>query len=430
MAASPIQTPHPTRRSDAQIVHDLLRLQKATQKISSTLDIDLLMDKIVHEVAESFGCLETSVWLADHRRGDMVLAGVQGCTVHQKGHRFKIGEEGMVGWVAANGRTRYAPDVTLDEFYIRCEPETKSEIVVPLRAPAVHGDRDHGRGEIIGAFVAGHPELDGFTGWQRQLLEGLAEHIAIAVHNARRFRREQKVNEAGAREAAEARIVQEALLPKASPFAPGFSVQGRSLPAGAVGGDWYDFIPLSDGKWGIVLADVSGKGMAAALLMSATRAALRSMADTCFGPGGVLQKLNRQLMTDMPAGRFVTMIFGIFDPAARKLTFANAGHPWPIHANGAEAHALATERGLPLGISESFYSEVDVELTPGSRLLFYSDGISEAENHAAEEYGQERIFAQLNNEDICADTLLEDIKRFAGGRAQHDDATVILIRAE
>ncbi|MDP9267495.1 MAG: SpoIIE family protein phosphatase [Acidobacteriota bacterium] len=422
MAASPEPSAFPVRRPDAQIVRDLLKLQKAAQKISSTLDIDVLMDKIVHEVAATFGCLEASVWLADHGRGEMVLAGVRGCTTHKKGHRFKIGEEGMVGWVAAHGRTRYAPDVTLDEFYIRCEHDTRSEIVIPLRA----------RGEMIGAFVAGHPELDGFSGWHRQLLEGLADQIAIAVDNASRFRHEQSVNEAILREAAEARVVQEALLPKASPFAPGFSVQGCSLPAGAVGGDWYDYIPLSEGKWGIVLADVSGKGMAAALLMSATRAALRSMADTCFGPGGVLQKLNRQLVSDIPAGRFITMIFGIFDPAARKLTFANAGHPWPVFAsaNGSGTQALPTERGLPLGINESFYSEVDVELTPGSRLLFYSDGISEAENPAGDEYGQERIFAQLDREDVCADTLLEDIKRFAGGRAQHDDATVILIRAE
>jgi len=285
---------------------------------------------------------------------------------------------------------------------------------------------------MIGAFVAGHPELDGFNHWQRELLEGLAVQIAIAVDNASRFRREQSVNESIAREAAEARIVQEALLPKASPFAPGFSVQGRSLPAGAVGGDWYDFIPLSDGKWGIVLADVAGKGMAAALLMSATRAALRSMADTCFGPGGVLQKLNRQLMSDIPAGRFITMIFGIFDPAARKLTFANAGHPWPVFvsAKGSRAQTLPTERGLPLGINESFYSEVDVELAPGSRLLFYSDGISEAESSNGEEYGPERIAAQLDREGICADSFLEGIKRFADGRPQHDDATVILIRAE
>src|SRR5258706_8876246 len=207
----------------------------------------------------------------------------------------------MVGWVAANGRTRYAPDVTLDEFYIRCEPETKSEIVVPLRAPGVQdngvqGSGDHGRGEIIGAFVAGHPELDGFTGWQRQLLEGLAEHIAIAVHNARRFRREQKVNEAGAREAAEARIVQEALFPKASPFAPGFSVQGRSLPAGAGGGGWVAFIPPSGRQVGIALADVSGKGMGGAPLMFPPPPAPRSMAGTPFGPGGGVPQIHPPLV--------------------------------------------------------------------------------------------------------------------------------------
>jgi phosphoserine phosphatase RsbU/P len=421
MAATPIPIPSgPPRRADAQVVRDLLKLQKAAQKLTSVLDIDLLMDKVVHDVSEAFGCIETAVWLSDHARGEMVLAGVRGCTIHGKGHRFKFGTEGMVGWVAANGRTRYAPNVDADPYYIRCEEATRSEIVIPLRV----------EGEMIGTFVAGHPELDGFPAWQRRLLEGLAEQIAIAVHNARQFRVQQSAHAAIAREAAEARIVQEALLPKASPFAPGFSVQGRFLPAGFVGGDWYDYIPLSDGKWGIVLADVAGKGMAAALLMSAARAALRSMADTCFGPGGVLQKLNRQLIADMPPGRFITMVFGIFDPAARKLTFANAGHPWPIHANGAEAHALATERGLPLGIAESMYSEVEVELTPGSRLLFYSDGISEAINEQDEEYGQERIFAQLNREGICADTLLEEINRFAGGRPQHDDATVILIRAE
>src|SRR3954470_3499119 len=259
MSASPTPSAAHTRRPDAQIVRDLLKLQKATQRISSILDLDLLIEKVVHEVVATFGCIEASIWLADHARGDMVLSGVRGCTFHKKGHRFKIGEEGMVGWVAAHGRTRYAPDVLLDEYYVRCENETRSEIVIPMRAPG-----DQGHDKMIGAFVAGHPEVDGFTGWQRELLEGLAEHVAIAVDNASRFRREQSVNEAVAREAAEARIVQEALFPKASPFAPGFSVQGRSLPAGAVGGDWYDFIPLADGKWGIVLADVAGKGMAAA----------------------------------------------------------------------------------------------------------------------------------------------------------------------
>jgi sigma-B regulation protein RsbU (phosphoserine phosphatase) len=421
MAASPSAfIPVSTRRPESQVVRDLLKLQRTAQRITSILDIDELMDKIAHEIVETFGAIEASVWLRDRARDEMFVAGVRGCTAHVKGHRFKIGKEGMVGWVAAHGRTRYAPDVTLDPHYIGCEEATRSEIVIPLLT----------NGELIGVLCTGHMELDGFSEWQRQMLEQLAEQIAAAVHNARQYQREQSLRVEREREADEARIVQESLLPKTSPFAPGFAIQGRALPAGAVGGDWYDFIPLSDGKWGIVLADVSGKGMAAALLMSATRAALRSMADTCFGPGGVLQKLNRQLMNDFPAGRYVTMVFGIFDPAQKKLTFANAGHPAPLLRQDGVVRALPTEKGLPLGIAAGSYSEVDVELKPGTRVLFYSDGISEAVNAGDEEYGEERIMAELAKPELCGDLFMDDIKEFAGDRPQHDDATVILIRAE
>ncbi len=420
MAASPSVVHVPARRPEAQVVRDLLRLQRAAQRITSILDIDELMDKIAHEIVDTFGAIEASVWLADHARGEMFVAGVRGCTVHTKGHRFKIGKEGMVGWVAANGRTRYAPDVTLDPHYVGCEEATRSEIVIPLRT----GD------QLIGVLCTGHEELDGFSEWQRQMLEQLAEQIAVAVHNARQYQREQSLRAAREREADEARIVQESLLPKASPFAPGFAVQGRTLPAGAVGGDWYDFIPLSDGKWGIVLADVSGKGMAAALLMSATRAVLRSVADECCGPAHVVEKLNRQLLADFPAGRFVTMVFGIFDPAQRKLTFANAGHPAPVMLQDGAVRALPTEKGLPLGIAAGSYSEVEVELKPGTRVLFYSDGISEALNADDAEFGEQRIMAELAKPVMCGDLLMDDIKKFAGDRPQHDDATVILIRAE
>src|SRR5512143_2524277 len=133
MAASLQPVVHTPRRSDAQVVRDLLKLQKTAQRITSILDIDLLMDKIAHEIVDAFGAVEASVWLSDDARGEMVVAGVRGCTVHTKGHRFKIGKEGMVGWVAANGRTRYAPDVMLDPYYVGCEEGTRSEIVIPLR---------------------------------------------------------------------------------------------------------------------------------------------------------------------------------------------------------------------------------------------------------------------------------------------------------
>ena len=133
-------------------------------------------------------------------------------------------------------------------------------------------------GELVGVFTASHHELDAFCSTQLRLLQGLCSHVAVAVQNARRFHDEHKRREQMTREAEEARSIQQALLPRTSPLIPGFCVSGLSIPAGAVGGDWYDYIPLPDGRWGLVLADVSGKGTAAALLMSTTRGMLRSLA--------------------------------------------------------------------------------------------------------------------------------------------------------
>ena len=230
------------------------------------------------------------------------------------------------------------------------------------------------------------------------------------------------------REANEARKIQEALLPRSSPYIPGFAVSGLSTPAGAVGGDWYDFIPFDDGRWGLVLADVSGKGTAAALLMSATRGILRSLATACC-PSEVLTKLNELLVNDFPSGRFVTMVYAILDPATRTLKFSSAGHLRPLLIENSHAQFLDTERGLPLGIGPGGYSEAQVQLAPGSRLLFYSDGITEATNPEDDEYGAERLEKHFRRTDASAESILEDVRTFANGAGLHDDATVILVKA-
>jgi sigma-B regulation protein RsbU (phosphoserine phosphatase) len=230
------------------------------------------------------------------------------------------------------------------------------------------------------------------------------------------------------REANEARKIQEALLPRSSPYIPGFAVTGLSTPAGAVGGDWYDFIPFNDGRWGLVLADVSGKGTAAALLMSATRGMLRSLAITCC-PSEVLNKLNQLLVNDLPSGRFVTMLYAILNPSTRTLTFASAGHLRPLLVEGSQARFLDTERGMPLGIGSGDYSQGQMQLPQGSRLLFYSDGITEATNPEGEEYGAERLEQHFRQTGTSAESILEDVRSFADGAGLHDDATVILVKA-
>ena len=324
----------------------------------------------------------------------------------------------MVGYVAATGQMRYAPDVRKDPYYIGCEESTLSEVAIPL----------HVEGKLVGVFTASHPELDAFPAEQLRLLQALCSYVAVAVHNARRFQQERDQREEMSREANEARKIQEALLPRSSPYIPGFAVTGLSTPAGAVGGDWYDFIPFDDGRWGLVLADVSGKGTAAALLMSATRGILRSLASACC-PSEVLTKLNQLLVNDFPSGRFVTMLYAILDPASRTLKYASAGHLRPLLIDSDDAHFLDTERGLPLGIGSGDYSEAQVQLAPGSRLLFYSDGITEATDPEDEEYGADRLEQHFRRADASAESILEDVRTFANGAGLHDDATVILVKA-
>ncbi|MGA8621747.1 MAG: GAF domain-containing SpoIIE family protein phosphatase [Candidatus Sulfotelmatobacter sp.] len=405
---------HPVRPDQ---IEELQKVQKAAQKITSILDLDQLIDNIVNDVAHSFGCVEAGVYLHDEEHGEMVLAGVHGCSVNHKGYRLKIGKEGMVGYVASTGQMRYAPDVRKDEYYVGCEHSTLSEVAIPLHV----GER------LVGVFTASHPALDAFPRQQLRILQALCDYVAVAVQNACRFQSERAVRENMNRDAQEARIMQQALLPKSSPYIPGYAISGLSVPAGAVGGDWYDFIPFPDGRLGLVLADVSGKGMAAALLMSATRGMLRSLAEACCTPGEVLTKLNGLLVEDFPAGKFVTLVYAVLDPATRVVTFANAGHLHPLFIDDNGAQFLDTERGLPLGISCGDYSETSVSLSRGSRLIFYSDGITEAVNADEQEYGLERLAAHAVSVGASAVSIIEDVRAFANGSGVRDDASVVFV---
>jgi phosphoserine phosphatase RsbU/P len=422
MAASPrplVSDTGAIRPVQLDQVEHLLKLQKWAQKITSILDLDELITKIVDDVAAAFCCVEATIYLHDEERGELEMAGVHGCTLHDKGSRLKVGKEGMVGYVASTGQMRYAPDVRKDPYYLACEESALSEVAIPLLVD----------GRLVGVFAASHHELDAFTREHLRWLQGLCEHVAVAVHNARRFQHERHQRQKMTQEAGEARAIQEALLPKSSPYIPGFAVSGLSIPAGAVGGDWYDFISFDDGCWGLVLADVSGKGTAAALLMSATRGMLRSLAQTCSGPGEVLTRLNRLLVEDFPSGKFVTMLLAVLNPSTRELTFSSAGHLRPLLVDELGARFLDSERGMPLGLGTGEFSESRVQLSKGSRLVFYSDGITEATGLSDEEYGADRMRDHVLQPGACAESILADVRTFANGEGLHDDATVIFVRA-
>ncbi|HYX69379.1 MAG TPA: GAF domain-containing SpoIIE family protein phosphatase [Terriglobales bacterium] len=399
------------RRVDA-----LVCLQKAAQQIGSILELDELLDTIVHRIAVDFGCIESGILLVE---GDQFhLAAVHGCTQAKKGARFPV-TEGLSGQVVATGTTYYAPDVTQELLYRACEPDTRSEVIIPLKV----GDR------IIGVFDASHHDVNAFPRGQIEILKALAAHIAVAVDNAQRIQRERRQMERVHEEHDEARRIQQNLLPRSAPALSGFQLEAECVPAGAVGGDWFDYIPLADGRWALVLADVSGKGVPAALLMSATRGIVRSLAPLASGPGEVLQRVNQMLVDDFPTGRYVTMIYAVLDPARRTLTFASAGHPWPLLCHGTDVRPLHTDAGMPLGLLPCEFTEHTVTFCHDFRLLFYTDGISEALNREEQEFGSGRLMEFVAAHDCSVSRLMQDIEEFSGRATPTDDATVILLRS-
>jgi sigma-B regulation protein RsbU (phosphoserine phosphatase) len=413
--ATPFPLPSPAlfqqRRVDA-----LVFLQKTAQDIGSILELDELLDTIVHRIAVDFGCIESSILLIEGDQFHMVA--VHGCTQSAKGEKWPV-TEGISGHVVATGAAYYAPDVSQELLYRPCEPNTRSEVIIPLKV----------RDRIIGVFGASHHELDAFPKAQIELLKALAGHIAVAIDNAQRIQHERRQVQQIQQEQSEASRIQRSLLPANAPFVPGFSLEAKCISAGAVGGDWYDYIPLSDGRWAMVLADVSGKGMPAALLMTSVRGMVRSLAPLAAGPAEVLSRVNKMLLDDVATGRYVTMIYGVLDPARRTFTFASAGHPWPLLCHGTDVRPLHTDAGMPLGLLPCNFTEHEVKFCHDFRLLFYTDGISEALNRKEEEFGRERLLEFVGNHDCDVADLLQDIQDFSGKSALEDDATVLLLRS-
>ncbi len=410
-----------TNEDQNQLIQDLFLLQRVAQRINSNLDLDALLEEIVNDVSQTFACSRLAVFLKEDQTNELVVGEDCGGDAEHyiKGERIKIGEFGIVGHVAATGETYYAPDVTLDPYYEVGDDQTRSEVAIPLRS----------HGQLIGVFNAEHKELDGFSPGRIQLLEALAGHVATAIENARMFQRERMEKERMLAELSEAQRIQQALFPGQPPAIPRFAIHGLCQPCQEVGGDWYDYIPLQDGRLAIVLADVSGKGMGAALLMSSTRTVLRMVAEGGLPPAEVLCRVNRVLLKDFPRAKFVTMVYALLDPKRGSIVFASAGHLPPLLVDASGAHFLETEAGLPLGIRERSFSERTIEMTAGSRLVFYSDGVTEAMNSSLEQYGETRLRDHVANPSASTQSVVNDVRTFTAGQSASDDVTVVMVQA-
>lgn len=235
-----------------------------------------------------------------------------------------------------------------------------------------------------------------------------------------------------------ARRIQASLLPEQLPAIPGWQVDAHWQPARAVGGDFYDFIEYPGGRFGLVIADVSGKGVPAALVMATTRSVFRAAAERLVSPGAVLEQVNHLLTSDMPPNMFVTCLYALFDPASGVLDFANAGHNLPCLCSPDGVVELRAT-GMPLGLLPGMtYEQRQAQLTPAHSLLMYSDGLTESHSPAGEMFGLPRLKSLLSQSHpprsqrrprrSLIPSLLDALSAFTGPTwDQEDDVTLLTL---
>ena len=256
------------------------------------------------------------------------------------------------------------------------------------------------------------------------LLEIIEREITEARAERRRDRRQERDFE-------EARLIQRGLLPTAFPQVPGVDVAVSWQPADGVGGDCFDTIGFG-GAIGVSVADIAGKGLPAALLMSNLQAAVRAFAQDATAPSSICASVNRLLCRNMAPGRFATFCYARVDAAARRLVYSNAGHNPPLHITAGGKLTPMTVGGMVLGVfPDTGYEQAELPLASGDRLVFYTDGITEARDAAGDEFGDERLMAAAldvrgRSAEAIKSALLDDVNTFTGGNFE-DDATLIVV---
>jgi serine phosphatase RsbU (regulator of sigma subunit) len=316
----------------------------------------------------------------------------------------------------------------LDSPALRAMKEADIKVVVPLVS----------QGELIGLLNLG-PRLSQqeYSADDRKLLNDLATQTAPAVQVAQLVRQQQQ--QAQERERIEqelrvARLIQQTLLPKAVPELGGWDVADFYQPAREVGGDFYDFLEFEDGHLGIIVGDVTDKGVPAALVMATTRTMLRASAQRLDSPGAVLRQVNDVLVPDMPPNMFVTCFYSILDPRSGRMRYANAGQDLPYQRHKGRAGDTSELRaGMPLGLMPGMsYEEKEAMLEAGDSILFYTDGLVEAHDPQREMLGIPRLQGFIGAHPGGApmiDFLLEELARFVGdGWEQEDDITLVTLQ--
>jgi sigma-B regulation protein RsbU (phosphoserine phosphatase) len=401
----------------------LLLLNEIARELTSILNLDELLGRIAELLRRLIDFQMFSILLLDDS-GEKLQHRFSlrfNENVHVK-HEIPLGR-GVVGTAAQTGQAVLVTDVSKDSRYVLLNPETRSELAVPL----IYKDK------VIGVLDLEHTRRGFFTDDHRRTMITLAAQVAIALENARLYEEVARQERRLERDLALARELQMRLLPQTLPKVPHLELAAKFIPARAIGGDLYDFIPYSLSRLGIVIGDVSGKGAPAAIYAALVSGILRSHAPIEPGPAEMLSAVNLSLAERRIEAQFVSIIYAVWDDENRTLMVANSGLPRPVFVHDGK-NSVIDAAGLPLGLfDDASYDEFTFKMKPGDMFVFFSDGILDARNRRGELFGRgrvEKIIAGCADKsaDCVVSSLFKAAAEHSAGVEAFDDQTVVAIK--
>ena len=403
--------------------HALEVLNEISVEIASILELDRLLERMGQLLRRLIDYQMFSIMLLDEK-GDTLITRYawRFGDSHAPMRRIPI-DTGIVGAAVREWRPINVPDVKKDPRYLPMNPETRSELVVPLFY----------KGRTIGVLDLEHTRPSFFNEGHEYLLTTLAAQVAIAIENARLYEAVTRQEHQLELDMSMAREVQLRLLPASPPRHNNAEMAVRFLPARSIGGDLYDFVDYGPGRTAIVLGDVSGKAAPAALYAALASGIMRSHAAQRPEPGQMLAQMNSALQERRLDSQYVTMLFALWNDESRVLQLANSGAVQPVLCRSGQCVTVRTE-GFPLGMFPDVqYDELSISTQPGDVVIFISDGILDAENEMEEMYGEERLSKLLSGlrkrpAREIADSILDDVTGFQGTHERFDDETIIVLR--
>jgi sigma-B regulation protein RsbU (phosphoserine phosphatase) len=398
-------------------------LNEIAVELTSILDLDQLFERIGQLLRRLIDYQMFTLMLVN-TRGDLLVTRYAWRFGHASTPTRSLPiNTGLVGAAVSEWRLINVPDVREDSRYHMINPETRSEMVVPLFY----------KNRVIGVLDLEHVRPGYFHERHERTLTTLAAQIAIAIENARLYQQVVRHEQQLERDLSMARQVQLRLLPSACPIHENGEFAARFLPARSIGGDLYDFVEYDSNRSAIILGDVSGKAAPAALFAALVSGIMRAAAARHPAPAEMLKLLNEALQERRLDSQYVTMLYAVWNDDNRTLQVANAGAVPPIFCRGGEITTVRAE-GFPLGMfPEAEYEEFSVSAQPGDAFVFVSDGITDAENAQEEMYGTDRLTQILCGHRHLpavqiAEAIFADVARFQAGQPRFDDETILVLR--